>query len=234
MRAVRASTIARWYDAARSAPRASALRRRCPAYAIEQRGLQPAEAEVELAGSAAGEVEGAAHRPLGRGCRWRAPRDSPARAGVHPCRRPRPPRRRASGRARCSSRAGPPGRGRYGRRWPPGTGRGTRSARRPACPPPRARADGRQGSSGSRRAAASALAEDRPTSSAPISPDLRCYGHGGDLVQPGTGLLQGVGGHGIDQFEMVAGGDLGHHAAVARVQQALRGDHVGPGSRPWP
>src|ERR687895_656785 len=31
---------------------------------------------------------------------------------------------------------------------------------------------------------------------------------------------------GVDQFEVMAGGDLGHDAAVAGVQQALRGDHV--------
>ena len=47
-----------------------------------------------------------------------------------------------------------------------------------------------------------------------------------DVVEPRAGALERVGGHRVDQLEVVARRDLRHHAAVAGVQQALRGDHV--------
>ena len=47
-----------------------------------------------------------------------------------------------------------------------------------------------------------------------------------DVVEPRAGPLERVGGHRVDQLQVVARGDLRHHAAVARVQQPLRGDHV--------
>ena len=47
-----------------------------------------------------------------------------------------------------------------------------------------------------------------------------------DVVEPSAGALERVRGHGVDQLEVVARGDLRHHAAVARVQQPLGGDHV--------
>ena len=81
--------------------------------------------------------------------------------------------------------------------------------------------------SGSRRTAASALAEDTPTSSAPISPGPWVTATRVEVPGPHAGALQGVGGHGVHELEMAPRGQLGHHAAVALVQQALRRDRVG-------
>ena len=53
-----------------------------------------------------------------------------------------------------------------------------------------------------------------------------CDRHQVGVVQRGPGLGQRVVDHVVDQLEMVAGGDLGHHSAVA-VVDALRGDDVG-------
>ena len=47
-----------------------------------------------------------------------------------------------------------------------------------------------------------------------------------DVVEPRPGALERVRGDRVDQLQVVPRRDLGHHAAVARVQQALRGDHV--------
>ena len=49
--------------------------------------------------------------------------------------------------------------------------------------------------------------------------------------RPAPACVQGVVDDGVDQLEVVAGGDLGHDTAVA-VVDALRGDDVGRGSRP--
>ena len=51
-------------------------------------------------------------------------------------------------------------------------------------------------------------------------------GNGVDVVEPSLGALERVRGDGIHEFQVVARGDLGDHAAVARMQQSLGRDHV--------
>ena len=47
-----------------------------------------------------------------------------------------------------------------------------------------------------------------------------------DVVEPRRAALQRVGDHRVHQLEVPPRRDLRHHSAVARVQQALGGDHV--------
>ena len=83
------------------------------------------------------------------------------------------------------------------------------------------------GASGSRRAAASAFAADTPTSSAPISPGPARDRDLLDVGERRARPLERVVDDRVEHLEVLARGDLRHHAAVALVQQPLRRDHVG-------
>ena len=166
-------------------------------------------------------------RPPGRAGRARRRPGSRARAGERPCRRPRRRRRRASCRRPRSRRAS---RTSSSSVWPPlasrqrnGGSSGSGSEvergdvavqvvdgheREPARPGERLR----------RREAD----EQRADQARPARD-----GDGLDVVEGGAALLERLGEHRADELEVPARGDLGHDAAVARVQLGLRGDDVG-------
>ena len=201
------------------------------AHAVQQRGLQPGEGEVEPGHPrAGGEGEGlrvaVAGQPLqGRPAGIAQPQQ--ARALVEGLARRR---RRASGPApRSRDRGRSPGPGRCGRRWRRGSRNGGSSgagARKPAAMWP---CRWSTGASGSARAAAIALAVASPTSSAPTRPGPRVTATRSMSASSACGLAQRVVDGGADELEVVAAGDLGDDAAVA-VVDALRGDDVGHGS----
>ena len=207
-------------------PPALQLVRRQVAHRVEKRGLQAGEGEVE-AGHAR-DREGRTPPDRRRGRRGRARRlpDSPARAGARPCRRPRRRRRRASSPRPRSPRA-------------------SRTSRSSVCPPlaSRQRNGGSSGSgwryseatcpcrwstgiSGSRRDQASAFAAERPTRSAPISPGPCVTATDSTSSSVAPPCSSAAVSTGPIKLEVPARGDLGHDAAVARVQLGLGGDDV--------
>ena len=150
-------------------PAALELLRAEVTHGVEQRRLQPREREVESRHAGDRERERLRIARRARAGRSRHRRGSPGRAGARPCRTPRRPRRRASCRAR-GSRAAPARRaGACGRRLRAGRGTAARGFRLEV-----ERGDVAvqvvDRHERSRRAQASALAAERPTRSAPISP----------------------------------------------------------------
>ena len=220
-------TIARWYEAARSARRALQLVRVELAHLVQKRGLEPREREVEPGDARDREVVrlGVALRaPAGR-----SPRrpDSRARAGARPCRTPRRPRRRASC-PRPGSRRGPGRRGAACARRSR-AGRGTAGRRARACRKSEATWPCRwlTGASGSRSAQASAFAADSPTSSAPISPGPCVTAIRSTRSSPTPASLERLAQDRRDELEVPPRRDLRDDAAVLRVQLGLGGDDVG-------
>ena len=145
-----AFTIARWYEAARSARRSCELVGLEVADGVEERGLQPGEREVEPRDARDREPERlgvALPREHGRSPRRPGSR---ARAGARPCRTPHRLRRRAS----CRATRSPRGRGPRGAACDRRSRAGRRRAARPAPARGRARrrarADGRRGRAGCR------------------------------------------------------------------------------------
>ena len=116
-----ARTIARWYEAARSARRASSSSSGQLASRVEQRRLEAREREIESRHPRHRERERVGIARHGRGDRSRRRPDIRGRGAWRPCRTLRPPRRRASSRAPRS----PTGPGRRGPacalRWRAGT-----------------------------------------------------------------------------------------------------------------
>ena len=122
--------------------------------------------------------------------------------------------------------ARPPGRGTCGRRWPPGRGTAARSGRSPSVlattwPCRWFTGRERQAARGGQRLGARHAHEQRAD-----QPRAAGHGHRLDVVERCAGALEGIRGHGVDQLQVAARGDLRHHAAVALVQQPLRSDHV--------
>ena len=142
------------------------------AHRVDERGLQTAEAEVERLAAPHPDRELEAPRvafarePVDLG----AARDSPGPSCAPPCRAPRRRRRRGWLRAARSRRGRSTARAACGRRSRSGTGTAARSGRARGSSPPRGRGGGRPATNGSRAAAASAFAVERPISSAPIRP----------------------------------------------------------------
>ena len=83
------------------------------------------------------------------------------------------------------------------------------------------------GTSGSRRDQASAFAAASPTSSAPISPGPCVTATRSTSSSVAPRVAERLADDGRDELEVAARGDLGHDAAVPRVQVGLRGDDVG-------
>ena len=73
---------------------------------------------------------------------------------------------------------------------------------------------------------ARALAAETPTSSAPISPGPAVTATVSTSSSDVAGLVERLADHRRDELEMPPRRDLGHDAAVARVQLGLRGDDV--------
>ena len=105
-------------------------------------------------------------------------------------------------------------------------GRGTAARAAPAGG--RARRRGRRGGRRGRAAGGAtrrrAFAAARPTSSAPISPGPRRHGDAVDVLERRARLGERLADHRRHELEVPPRRDLGHDAAVARVQLGLRGD----------
>ena len=218
------STTARWKEAARSARRALDPLGPELAHLVDERGLQPAEAEVERvrAPHPDREVErlGVAleRQPVDLG----AARDSRGPSAAPPCRAPRRPRRRGSSPSSVVAARGP--RPSASSVWPPlairhrnggSIGSGCEEVRRhvPVQVVDRherqlggrsERLRGRQ--TDQQRADQARAGWSRPPRRRPRSPVPACVER---LVD-----------HRVDQLEVVARGDLGHDAAVALVELA--------------
>ena len=245
-RSSRAATIACWKEARRSTSsgsRASGVERRAvdaaPLELAQHRGLQAREGEVERAVLHASDRQGeAARRRRARRCGRRPARpDSRGPPAGRPCRRPRPARRRACGRAE-RSRSGST---RTSSAWPPETTspwNGMLDRARPARPRRRRNAEKRCPSrwltptNGTPRAKASALPAERPTSS------------GADQARPGGRRDRGRRPASVapaprerlvedrgQVLQVRAGRDLRDDAAVARVRLASARRRRWSGSR---
>ncbi len=77
-----------------------------------------------------------------------------------------------------------------------------------------------------RRAQAIAFAAESPTSSAPTSPGPCVTATRSIVVERHVRLVERRADHRRDELEVASRGDLGHDAAVARVQARLRRDDV--------
>ena len=200
------------------------------AHRVEQRRLQPGEGEVE-AGDAA-RRSGTRTRGIALDA---ASRDERRPAGEAEPEQPRALVERLAGgvverapehgevRAGSSTRASSV--------WPPeatqAQERRLEAARAPGSWRPRGRAGGRPARAAAACGAASALA--RRDADEQRADEARALGDGDRgrrRAEPRRAAAERVGDHGGHELEVVARGDLGHHAAVA-VVDALRGDDVG-------
>ena len=196
---------------------------------VQERRLQPAEAEVEARVSGHPHREGERLRDRLRRRRARSPArpGTPSPAAWRPCRAPRRPRRQASARAPRSRLAL---RTPASRVWPPlairhrnGGSSGSGSRKLAATCPCRWFTPAR----GFRVAAASDFAVATPTRSAPIRPGPRVTASDSSPRELHLGLGQRRIDHRVDELEVMPRCDLRHHPAIARVSGSLRGDHVG-------
>ena len=192
-----------------------------PLDGADDRGLEAREGEVVAVGEQRPREGGTrSGSPRARGpVEGRATRDSRGRGSGPPCRRPRRPRRRASGRGAGSGRGRPRARGSCGRPRPAGRraasgARAARAARRTGGPPggsPR-----RSGTSQAMdRALAPAQADEQGADEpGPVGDGDRPPAPARRSATPAS--LEGLGDDPGQPLEVGPAGQLGHHTAVAR------------------